>query len=69
MSATTDEPIYQRVCDEQQWTPEQLRPPFQLGDLISASYQRAMVRAHLRQQIAYRQRARRNRHPRTTPLP
>jgi hypothetical protein len=73
MQTMTETPIYDAVASEQEWTPDLLRPPLDIGVLVSQSYavvqQRQLTRHQLRRKIAARQRARRNRRPRRNPLP
>jgi hypothetical protein len=54
-----DTPIYSRLVAESEWTPEMLRPPFDLHEVLAKSYERVMVHAHLRRQIAKRARTKR----------
>lgn len=59
-------PIYDQVCADSTWTPDDLRAPYDLDDVIARSYERVLVRMHLVRQIEKRARAKKNRRVRTT---
>jgi len=66
---TSDTPIYDQLHHESEWTPDQLREPFDLDNVLAESYQRIMVRTHLRGQIQRRAKIAASRRKRRSPLP
>lgn len=66
---STETPVYDQLAAESQWTPADLRPPLDLNQWLADSYMRVMTRAHLLHQVEQRQKLKRKRKPRTTPLP
>ena len=65
----TAEPLYAATVEAHGWSPADLRPPYDLNDVLARSYEKAMVSVQLRQRLAYRATARRNRRPRRVSLP
>jgi hypothetical protein len=60
------EPLYAATVASQPWSPGDLRKPYDLEDVIARSYEKVMVRMHLRHQIERRSRAKKARRPRPT---
>jgi hypothetical protein len=53
MNSSTETPIYRQLVSESDWTPDQLRPPFQIDALIAESYM-ALLRRQLRAMVLRR---------------
>lgn len=66
-------PFYDATKADQGWSPEELRPPFDLGVLVAQSYrtveEKMRTRHSLRTKIAQRQKAKARRRPRRVSLP
>ena len=66
-------PILSALIDERrergEWVIDDLRQPFDLDDVIAKSYERVLVRSHLRRQIEKRARLKARRRPRRVGLP
>lgn len=65
----TTTPMYQQTVEHQAWSPADLRPPLDLDDWIARSYEKAIVRNHLRHQIARRAQVKKHRRRRAVALP